>query len=892
MILQQIHNWFERRSLRTKLAGGFTAMIVLMLALSMVAMLDNAFGYTVMAASVATLLLGLLIAQMISRNINRSVMLCRDFAGRLADGDLSQRMPSTATSAELSTLITTLNGMADALQSAQHQAQTHAAELGRLNRTLRMLSECNETLVRATDEPKLLETICRNIVDIGGYRMAWVGYTQPDAKKSVLPVAHAGSAAEYLEHAEISWEDNAHGHGPTGTAIREQRPVIAQNLQQDANFAPWKDQALQHGLASSIALPLKTQNETLGALNIYAGDTGAFNEDELKLLVELADDLAYGIASLRESAARKRFERELDYQSRYDSLTGLANRTLFIDRLEQLLAHAGRNAKQLMVVLINLDRFKAINDSLGHAKGDLVLRVVGQRLASILREGDTVARLSADEFGIVLSDIAVEEDAVSLVHKLQGAITQPLTLEGDELFITGSLGIAYYPKDGKETECLLKNAETAMHTARSLGGGAFHFYAADMDRAVSASLALESSLRRALDHEELTLHFQPKVSLHSGNIVGAEVLARWPHPEVGMIPPLEFIPLAERTGLIVPLGEWVLDQTCAHLRSWLDDGLPVPPLAVNLAARQFRQENLVQMVRQRLQQHALDPRLLELEITESTAMHDVEKTVSVLRELKALGLTLYLDDFGTGYSSLTYLKRFPIDYLKIDQSFVRDVTTDPDDTAICVAVIGLAHALKLRVVAEGVETEGQLNTLRLKGCDEIQGYYFSKPVAAAQFASLLADHKPLTISAARNGEQLTLLLVDDEVNVLNALKRLLRQNGYRILTATSASQGFELLALNRVQVIISDQRMPEMNGTEFLNRVKQLYPDTVRIVLSGYTDLHSVTDAINIGAVYKFLTKPWEDEDLLEQIGEAFSHHRMQSEAHGGAAAGMGQREQ
>ena len=386
---------------------------------------------------------------------------------------------------------------------------------------------------------------------------------------------------------------------------------------------------------------------------------------------------------------------------------------------------------------------------------------------------------------------------------------------------------------------------------------------------------MEPELRRALVQDELRVYFQPRVNLASGEICGAEALVRWQHPERGLVPPSEFIPLAEDTGLILPLGEWVIRNVCRQQRVWLDGGLPVPPVAVNLSALQFRQKNLVQLIRHELAANQLGAKYLEIEITESTLMDSVDEAAATLQELRATGIKISLDDFGTGHSSLSRLRRLPIDHLKIDQSFVCNLTTEPEDAAICLAIIGLAHNLRMTVIAEGVETEGQANYLRQHHCDEMQGYYFSRPLPVGDFEQLLVQRRTLVLPVRPANERRTLLLVDDEADVLSALKRMLRLEGYDIITATSAREGLELLSIHPVQVIISDQRMPQMSGSEFLSRVRDLHPHTVRLILSGYADLRSVTEAINHGAIYKFLTKPWDDEMLRMDLREAFRHQEL-----------------
>ncbi|MBI4990316.1 MAG: EAL domain-containing protein [Rhodocyclales bacterium] len=828
--------------------------------------------WVVTTAGLAAILLALMVGMFVVRSVSRSVRELVSFAGRLAEGDLGARLPQ-GNDRDFDVVVDALNRGAGALQEAQRRDMERTAELGRLNRTLRMLSQCNEALVHAASEQELLDAICRRIVEVGGHRMTWVGFAREDEDRSVEPVAHAGSDRDYVDALHITWGDDRIRRGMGGTAILENRAVVVRQIAEDPIFEPWREEALRRGFASCISLPLRGRDGCIGCLSIYAEDPDAFDEQEVKLLQELADDLAYGILSLREARERERVEQALDYQSNHDTVTGLANRYLFLDRLGQTIVHAGRANRQAALLLFDLDRFKAVNDSLGHGAGDTLLRHVGKRLVASLREGDTVARLSGDEFAVALSDVAKPEDVAPIARKLLTAIKAPLLLNEREVRTSASLGISLFPRDGDNPENLLQNADAAMYSAKSLGGDSFHFYAPEMNERMLARFALEADLRRAVERGELLLHYQPKVNLATGEPTGAEALLRWRHPERGLVPPGDFISLAEETGLIVQIGEWVIEAVCEQVREWLDAGLAVPPVALNLSARQFHQQNLVAVIRQALRLNQIEAKCLELEITESILMDNVEKAVTTLQELKSVGLKIALDDFGTGYSSLSYLKRFPIDHLKIDRAFVRDVTSEPDDAAICLAVIGLAHNLKLKVVAEGVETEAQMNYLRTHGCDEIQGFYFSRPLPATEFAQLLTQHKVFALPSPMAGERKTLLLVDDEPNILSALKRLLRRDGYEILAAGSAKEGFELLATHEVQVILSDQRMPEMNGTEFLARVREIYPETIRIVLSGYTDLDSVTEAINRGSIYRFLTKPWDDDMLRQHVREAFRHY-------------------
>ncbi|MDP2432502.1 MAG: EAL domain-containing protein [Pseudomonadota bacterium] len=380
---------------------------------------------------------------------------------------------------------------------------------------------------------------------------------------------------------------------------------------------------------------------------------------------------------------------------------------------------------------------------------------------------------------------------------------------------------------------------------------------------------MELALSHALERGELELFFQPKGDLHNGRIAGAEALLRWRRGDILMLPG-HFIPLAEHSGLVVPIGSWVIDSACARLRAWADQGYGETRLAVNVSARQFGVGDLETVVSTALARYAIHPGRLELELTESMLMDDPESAVIQLQRLKSLGIKLSLDDFGTGYSSFTYLSHFPIDTLKVDQSFVRHMVSNAKIAGIVAAIIGLAHKMHLHVVAEGVESEAQLAYLRRLGCDEIQGYFFSHPLPESEYLALLGAGKTLPGQPPAEGAERTLLLVDDEPGILSALRRMLRYEGYRILIANNAAEGLELLALEAVQVVISDQRMPGLTGTEFLTRVKDMHPDCLRIILSGQADMASVIDAINDGAVYKFLTKPWDDEKLRERIREAF----------------------
>jgi diguanylate cyclase (GGDEF)-like protein/PAS domain S-box-containing protein len=439
----------------------------------------------------------------------------------------------------------------------------------------------------------------------------------------------------------------------------------------------------------------------------------------------------------------KTHQDELARQANHDSLTGLPNRNLLWDRIDGACARAQRYSNFAAVAFLDLDNFKVVNDSLGHTLGDHLLRAVAARLQSALRATDTVARQGGDEFLLVLSDQNSEQQVAGELQRIVQSFVKPFSVEGRDVFITASIGAALYPQDAKDPESLMKSAELAMYRAKESGRNVYQLYTVEMQTRVTERLALESRLRQALARGEFELHYQPQVDLRSNRVFGCEALIRWKQPELGMVSPAKYIPLAEETGLIVPIGEWVLRTACRQCRAWQDAGLPKVTVAVNISARQFREKNLFQLVAAILAETGLAPGQLELEVTESVIMHDAQQVIASLQAFRDMGVRLSVDDFGTGYSSLSYLKRFPVDRLKIDQSFVRDLSTDADDVAIAQAIITLGHTLNLRVIAEGVETPEQLAFLRRNQCDEMQGYLFGKPMPAEEFGKLLQSGRAL-----------------------------------------------------------------------------------------------------------------------------------------------------
>lgn len=586
--------------------------------------------------------------------------------------------------------------------------------------------------------------------------------------------------------------------------------------------------------------------------------------------VEVAEDITERVEvrdALRES------EEQLRYLAEYDALTGLPKRQVLESVLQHALERARREKKRLALLVLDLDQFKSINESFSHETGDELLVSVAQRLQKRVRREDSLSRLVGDGFALVLDGIEDFADVELVAHDLNASLQAPFILpDGHQVYLRASVGISVFPQDGDTAQDLLRGADAAVNLAKERGGNQFCYCTAELNTQARVRLELQSELGRALEREEFLLHYQPKADLGSGRIVGAEALLRWRHPEKGLIPPVDFIPIAEKTGLIVPLGTWVIDRVCRQIRAWCDAGLPAASVAVNVSAAQFRSGNLQKLVSAALERHGVEPRSLMIELTESMLVDDPEEAIARMAALRRIGVRISLDDFGTGYSSLGYLARFPIDQVKIDRSFIAPVVTDPNAAMIATSVIALAHRLRLRVVAEGVETEAQLGYLRQNGCDEMQGFYFSRPVPPEEFAAMLRKGAVLPL-AQQEAARPTLLIVDDEPNILDSLRRMLDNEGYRVLTAGSGAEGLDLLAKNTVQVIVTDQRMPQMSGTEFLRRVKMLHPHSVRMILSGFADLQTVTASVNESALYKFLVKPWDDDTLRAQIREAFDFY-------------------
>ena len=755
-------------------------------------------------------------------------------------------------------------------------------DLERLNRALRMLTACNELLIRAIDEHDLLTAVCELIIAVGGYSMAYVGFAIHDSSCSIVPIAHGGDPG-YLHSLKLSWSDAGQfGRGPAGRTIRSGAPTFVNDIMVDQAFAPWRDNAIRHGFRAVINLPLKEQERTFGLLALFSEKVLTVGEEEISLLQRMANDVAFGIGNLRAQAAqrnanvrireqaslldkaqdailvcgpdqcvrfwnkgaerlygftaqqavgrsvhtliyassteffaatdhvlregewngelvqqrrdgslltaecrwtrvidehtqrssilsihtdvsqRKAAAREIEQLAFYDQLTGLPNRQLLVERLAQSHRHGQRTGLVGALLFIDLDNFKTLNDTLGHARGDQLLQVVSSRLLHCVREEDTVARFGGDEFVVSLvaldSDVERAQSKACLVgDKILEAMRQPIQLSDHEHQGSCSIGIAMRDRHDDTVDDLLKRADLAMYRAKAAGRNALKVFAPDMQTQVNARAENEADLRRAVVQQEFLLHYQPQLGAN-GRVTGAEALVRWQHPQRGMVSPMDFIFLAEDTGLIHRIGKWVLETACQQLAQWTRNaGRPAAPgmqtqnialmVSVNVSVQQFRHPDFVEQVMSAVATSGIDPRSLKLELTESLLVDDVETTILKMSALKAIGIAFSLDDFGTGYSSLAYLKRLPLDELKIDQSFVRDVLTDPNDAAIARTIVALAQSLGLSVIAEGVEAAAQRAFLAEHGCNAYQGYLFSRPLAAAAFEQFVLENTGVNIAS-------------------------------------------------------------------------------------------------------------------------------------------------
>jgi diguanylate cyclase (GGDEF)-like protein/PAS domain S-box-containing protein len=604
------------------------------------------------------------------------------------------------------------------------------ARIKRLNRVYAVLSGINSLIVRVGDREELFREACRIAVEHGAFQMAWIGVIDPQTLDGKV-AAWAGGEEGYVDKIMLTARAGTPGsERPACRALRRMQPVICNDIAGDPALEPIREELTLRGHRSLACFPLTVSGGPEAVLALFSGDANVFDEEETRLLLELAGDISFAMDHIEKAE-------KLNYLAYYDALTGLANRSLFLERVEQKLIAAAATGQKVAIFALDVERFRTINDALGRQAGDDLLKQIAERFRRASGDDSRLARLDGDHFAIVSSDAQTEEMVARMIEtRLETCFGPPFVVGGSEMRVSAKLGVAVFPGDGANAETLLTHAKTALKRAKS-SGQSYVFFAEEMTERVAEKLALENRLRHALEKDEFVLHYQPKVDLRTGRIVGVEALIRWESPELGLVPPLQFIPLLEETGLILPVGAWALRRAAADHRLWLDRGLAAPRVAVNVSEIQLRQRDFVQVVETVIGPGT--PCGIDLELTESMVMQDVQANIEKLRALSALGVRLAIDDFGTGYSSLGYLAKLPAHSLKIDRSFVITMHDDPNSMTLVSTIISLAHSLRLKVIAEGVETEEQAKLLRLLNCDEMQGFLFSRPLPFEALTELLED---------------------------------------------------------------------------------------------------------------------------------------------------------
>ena len=599
-------------------------------------------------------------------------------------------------------------------------------KIARLNRVYALLSAINSAIVRIRDRDALFKEACRLATIEGGFITACIDMVEADGLH-IHNDAHAGRVLP-THPAQLD------GQWIAARAARQRHPVVCNDISTDAAMAPFNAHLDARGFRAAASLPLIVGARVIAVLTLVSDTPDVFDADEIKVLSEIAGDLSFALLFFDR-------EEQLSYLAYYDAMTGLPNRRLFADRLTQLLQHSGKAT--VAMVLINLDRFSQLNDAMGRHTGDALLVQIGRRLENSLPEGFNVARIGGDTFALTLDGLGADREAGEILQRIVfEALDAPFQLDGKDVRIATRAGLALYPNDGSDAETIFKHAEAALKNAKK-SGERYLYYTPRMNAALAARLALESALQTALDKQQFEVYYQPRVNLESGAIVSAEALIRWNHPDRGLVGPIDFIGLAEETGLIRPIGAWVINEVCAQIRRWDDNGAAPVPVAINLSAVQCVQAELINTIAVPMTVHGIGRNMIEFELTETAVMNNPDEAVRNLKAIKALGVQLSLDDFGTGYSSLAQLKRFPFDFVKIDRSFVSGVGCNAEDGAIAAAIIAMAHSMGLKVVAEGVETQAQLDVMRRLRCDEMQGFLFSAALPAAQFEALVKSGKRL-----------------------------------------------------------------------------------------------------------------------------------------------------
>jgi len=692
---------------------------------------------TLLALSAVLALIGLLIAAGFADSMSRPILAAMRIAGRVASGNLSDDIVIGRRD-ELGELLESLAVMQAELKARADRDKGQGEAREQLARMLATLSTTIEAILRATTRKELFEFAAEAAIKGGQFTAAMIWLVEPD--KNTLRLMAAGGPAVDLARTfrRKIHHENPEARGLVGTAFQTGRPCVSNDYLADPNNSAFHAIARVTGSHSGAAVPLLSQGRPVGVINMMSPELGTFTSEFVEILERLAANLSFALENFDRADEKERAEERIKYLATHDSLTDLPNRSMFGQLLNFSIRTAERHRRKCAILFVDLDRFKIINDSLGHAAGDQLLIEIAGRLRAGVRASDVVARLSGDEFVVLLNEITDKDQVTKIAQGLLSLLSHPMELVGQECRVTASIGVSVYPADGSDEQTLLKNADLAMYLAKQEGKNDVRFFSREVKTQSADRLAMEASLRRALDRNELCLHYQPKLEVATGRIVGMEALLRWNHPELGLLPPLRFIPLAEETGLIIPIGRWVMKAACEQNMAWQREGLPPLMMAINVSPRQFCDEGLLDFIDEALQTTGMAPKLLQIEITESMVMLNVEKAIRLLNAIQSRGVRLAIDDFGTGYSSMSLMKRFPVDTIKIDRSFVRDLPSSSEDSAIARAIIEMGKALGLTVVAEGVETHEQREFLREHGCDEIQGYLVSRPLPADQIAGLVS----------------------------------------------------------------------------------------------------------------------------------------------------------
>jgi EAL domain-containing protein (putative c-di-GMP-specific phosphodiesterase class I)/GGDEF domain-containing protein/ActR/RegA family two-component response regulator len=725
-----------------------------------------------------------------------------------------------------------------------------AIHLQTVNRVLAMTSRVSRAATRSSSPDSLYLEVTRIAVECGLFSHASLGLVDPTSN-AFRHFASWGKALPFR-----SAED-------AGVKLIQR---VCAGMQAATYEEPGGD------YRAVIGLPLQDSGQMRGVLLLQVDCADFVEAPVVRLLSDIADDVSYALVHMEIDQRRLAAETKLHYLAFYNSQTGLPSASMLGERLTRAAEEIDGTGEALVLLDIKLQRTDQVLQLLGNAGMDELLREVAARLEHSHGVETFAAQLAPDEFALLAVRPQGMDEALELANQVHASLARAIRIGESEVFVQSNIGGAVYPHHEPEVRYLLRRARAAAEPHGNEFG--VRLYTADLDRDLEKRMRMAADLHRALERDEFLLYYQPQLNLKTGRVVGVEALMRWQHPQRGMVAPGIFIPLLEQSGLMPAVGTWALRSACAAARNWHDKGFPWLRVAVNMSAQQFRMHNLVALVRGALLETGLPAEYLELELTESLILESAEKTIHTMRQLKQLGVSLSLDDFGTGYSSLSYLRHYPVDRIKIDQSFIRDMTQHPGSAALVRSILAMAGNLGLSVIAEGVETLSQYGYLRKQLCDEMQGYLFSRPIPEAELTTLLQEGKRLD-AFGDEGHVNTVLLVDDEPLVLSAMRRAFHQESWKFLTASSGAEAFELLAVHDVGVIISDQRMPGMTGTAFLHRAKEMYPDAIRILLTGHADYATVIGAVNDGDLYKVLSKPIDDKAMRDNIREALRRHEV-----------------